>query len=104
MYDGKKKTILAETDWGHYKEELLEEFLARKGAIYNRNEIDDGDASYNENKEQQQFPEGSASSCKKIVSAILLLKLINDFVVCKHKKQCSGTLLVAEDVIHGFGN
>ena len=26
------------------------------------------------------------------------------FAVCKHQKHCSGTLLLAEDVSHGFGN
>ena len=34
---------------------------------------------YNENNEQQQLPESSANSCYKIVSPILLQKLINDF-------------------------
>ena len=42
--------------------------------------------SYNENK---QLPEGFANSCYKLVSPILLQKLINDFAVCKHY---SGTL------------
>ena len=42
----------------------------------------------------------------KIASPILqiLQKLINDFAVCKHQKQCSRTLLLAEVVFHGFGN
>ena len=56
---------------------------------------------YNENNEQQQLPEGFANSCYKIVSTILLQKLINDFAVCKHS---NGTLLLVEDVSHGFGN
>ena len=53
----------------------------------------------NENNEQQQLPEGFANSCYKIVSPILLQKLINDFAVCKHY---SGTLLLVENVSHGF--
>ena len=104
MYAVKKRQNLAETDRGHYKEELLEEFLDDKGAFYNHNESDNDDASYNAHKEQQQLQEGSASSCNKIVSPVLLQKLINVFAVCKHQKQCSGTLLLAENVIHGFGN
>ena len=53
----------------------------------------------NENNEQQQLPEGFTNICYKIVSPILLQKLINNFAVCKHY---SGTLLLAEDVSHGF--
>ena len=44
---------------------------------------------YHENNEQQQLREGFVTSCYKIVSPILLQKLINDFAVCKHY---SGTL------------
>ena len=91
----KRRKNLAETDRGYYKEELLEEFLDSKAAFYNRNESDNGDVSYNKNNEQQQLPEGSVSSCNKIV---------NGFAVCKDQKQSNGTLLLAEDVIHGFGN
>ena len=57
--------------------------------------------SYNENNEQQQLSECFANSCYKIVSPILLQKLINDFGVCRHY---SGTLLLVEDVSHGFRN
>ena len=53
----------------------------------------------NENNEHQQLSEGCANSCYKIVSAILLQNLINDYAVCKHY---SGTLLPVEDVSHGF--
>ena len=56
---------------------------------------------YNENNEQQQLREGFANNCYKIVSPILLQKLINSFAVCK---QYSQTLLLVEDVSHGFGN
>ena len=49
----------------------------------------------------KQLPEGFVNSCYKIVSPILLQELINDFIVCKH---CDGTLLLVEDVNHGFGN
>ena len=100
----KRGQNLAETDRGYYREELLEEFLDGKGAFYNRNESDNDNASYNEHNEQQQLQEGSASRCNEIVSPVLLQKLINVFAVCKHQKQCSGTLLLAENVIHGFGN
>ena len=41
----------------------------------------------------------SSSSYYKIVSTILLQKLINDFAVCKHY---SGTCLLVEDFSHGF--
>ena len=101
----KRRQNLAETDRGsHYKEQWKEEFLDRKIAFYNSNESDYDDESYNENNEQHQSQEGFASSCYKIVLPILLQKLINDFAVCKHQKHCWGTLLVAEDESHGFGN
>ena len=54
----------------------------------------------NENNEQQQLTGGFANNYK-IVSLILLQKLINDFAVCKHY---SGTLLLFKDVSHGFWN
>ena len=86
------------------KLERLEEFLDSKGAFYNGNESDNDDESYNENNEQHQLLEGFANSCYKIVSPILLQKLIADFTVCKHQKHCSGTLLLVEVVSHDFGN
>ena len=96
----KRRQNLAETDRGsYYKEEWLEEFLDSKGAFYNGNESDNDDESYNENNEQQQLPEPFANSCYKIVSPILLQKLINDFAICKHY---SGTHLLVKDVSHGF--
>ena len=52
-----------------------------------------------ENNEQQQLLEGFANSSYKIVSPILLQKLINNFSVCKHY---SKTHLPGEDVSHGF--
>ena len=59
---------IAETGRGsYYKEKWLEEPLDSKGAFYNGNESDNDDESYHENNEQQQFPEGFASSCYKIV-------------------------------------
>ena len=70
----------------------MEEFLDGKDAFYNGNENDDSDyddENYNENNEQHQLPECFANSCCRIVSSILLQKLINDFAVCKH---FSGTL------------
>ena len=74
----KRQQNLAETDRGsYYKEEWLEEYLDSKGAFYNGNESDNNDESYNENNEQQQLPEGFTNSCYKIVSPILLQKLIN---------------------------
>ena len=56
---------------------------------------------WNEHNEQEQLPEGFANSCYKIVSQILVEKLINDFGVCKHY---SGTFLLVEDDGHGFWN
>ena len=58
---------------------MVRRILDSKGAFYNGNESDDNDESYNENNEQQQLPEGFTNSCYKIVSPILLQKLINDF-------------------------
>ena len=56
-----------------------------------------------ENNEKQQLSEGFANSYYKIVSPILLQKIINNFSIYKH---CSGTLLIVEDVTsnHGIGN
>ena len=54
-----KRQNLDETDRGsYYKEERLEEFLDSKGEIYNGNQSDNDDESYNENNEQQQLQEG----------------------------------------------
>ena len=82
--------------------EKLQQFLDNKGAFYNGNDSDN--ENYNENNEQQQLPEGFVNSCYKIVSPILLQKLINDFGICKHQKHFSGTLLLFEDVSHGIEN
>ena len=65
----------------YYKEEWLGEPLDSKGAFYNGSQGDNNDESYNENNEQQQLPEGFANSCYKIVSPVLLQKLINNFAV-----------------------
>ena len=101
IHAGKKRQNLAETDRNHItKEEWSETFLDSKGVFCNGNESDNHE-SYNENNEQQQLPKGFANSCYKIVSLILLQKLINNFVVCKHS---SRTLLLAEVVSHGLGN
>ena len=97
----KRRQNLAETGKGsHCKEEWLEQFLGSKGAFYNGNESNNNNESCNENNEQQQLPEGFANStCYKIVSPSLVQTLISDFAVCKHY---SGTLLLVEDVSHGF--
>ena len=100
----KRRQNLPEADRESYydKEEWLEEFLDGKGAFYNGSESDDSendDGNYNEN-DQQQLAEGFANSCYKIVSPIPLLELTTNFAVCKH---CSGTLLLVENVNHGFG-
>ena len=93
----KTRQNLAERDKGsHYKEEWLEEILDSKGAFYNGSESDN-----DENNEHQQLLECFANSYYKIVSPILLQKLINDCALCKHY---SGTVLLVEDVSHGFGN
>ena len=58
-----KRQNLDETDRGsYYKEERLEEFLDSKGEIYNGNQSDNDDESYNENNEQQQLQEGFVNS------------------------------------------
>ena len=99
IYAVKKKAKFSCNKQGiNYKEEWLEEFLGSKGTFYNGEESDNDDESYYENNEQQQLPEGFVNSCCRIVSSILLQKLINDFAVCKHKKHFSGTLLLAVDV------
>ena len=54
---------------------------------------------WNEHNEQQQLPEVFANSYYKIVSPILVQKLITNFAVCKHY---SGALLLVEDVCDGF--
>ena len=82
----------------------LQEIFDSKRAFYNVNESDNDDENYNENNEQQQLPEGFANNYYKIVTLILLQKLINDFTVCKHQKHCSRALLLAEDVNHSSGN
>ena len=60
---------------------------------------DNDDESYNRNK--QQLPKSFAISCCKIVSLILLQKLIHNFAVCKH---CIRTLLLVGGLSHGFGS
>ena len=88
------------------KEEWLEEFLHGKGALYNGSESDDSDNdgdNHNENNDQQQLPEGFANSCYKIVSPILPPELISNFAVCKGCScYCSGPLLLAVNLSHGF--
>ena len=97
-----RRENFAETGRGsYYKEEWLEKFLDSKSVFCNGNESDNDDDSYTKNDDQQQLPKGFDNSCHKIVSLILLQKLINDFPVCKH---CSRTLLLVEDLSHGFGN
>ena len=98
----KRRQNLTETGRESYcKEKWLEKLLHSKGAFYNGNQSDNDDESYNKNNKQQQLSKDFPNSCYKIVSLILLQKLINDFVICKH---CSRTLLLVEDVSHGFGN
>ena len=58
-----------------YKEERLEE-LGSKGEFYNVSESDNHYEGCNENNKQQQLPDGFVNSCYKIVSPILLQKLI----------------------------
>ena len=73
IYTGKKKTKFSWNRQGsYYKEEWLEQFLDSKGPVYNGNESDNNDGSYNENNEQQWLQEAFANSCCKIVSPILL--------------------------------
>ena len=57
--------------------------------------------SYNENIKQQWLSQEFANIPYKIVSPVLLQKLINDFAVCKH---CSGTFVEGVTSSHGFRN
>ena len=99
----KRRRNLVEIDRvSYYKEEWLEEFSDSKGAFYDGNESDNADQSYDENNEQQELPEGFGNGCYKIVSPILLQKLINDFAVCEHQKHCTETLSLVEDISHSF--
>ena len=66
---------------------------------YKIKSADSDNETYNENNDQQQLPEGFANSCYKKAGPLILLKVISNFAV---GKQCSGTLLVVEDVSHGF--
>ena len=61
---------------------------------------DNNDESYNENIEQQQLTEGFAINCYKIISPILLQKLVNDLMILNDFK----ILLLVEDVSQNFGN
>ena len=54
--------------------------------------------SYNENNKQQQLLEDFVNSCNKMFHQFFYKKLINNFVVCKHQKHFSGTLVLVEDV------
>ena len=91
---------LAEIDRGSYynQEEWLEEFLDMIMIMIMIMMI----RVINEFNEQEQLSEGFTNNCCKIVSPVLLKKLIRNFIVCK---QCSGTLLLAEYVAssHVFG-
>ena len=78
-------------------------FFDSKGAFYNGNESDN-DEDFYENNGRQQWPAGFVNSCYKLVTPILLQKLMNDFSVCKHQKHCSRTLLLAEELIDNLGN
>ena len=81
---------------------MVRRILDGKSAFYNGSESDGSntdDENYNENNDQQQLPEGFSKCCNKIFLPILL-ELYRNFAICKH---CSGTLLLLEDVSHGFG-
>ena len=80
MPDGRKRILSPFTGHkkqkgrGSYqKEEQLEQFLDGQCAFYNGNESDN-----DENNEQQWLLEGFVNSCYKIVSPILLQKLITN--------------------------
>ena len=73
---------------------MVRRILDSKGAFYKGTESDNNDESYNENNEQQQLREAFANSCYKIVSPVLLQKLINDFAVCKHYSPIRLTSLI----------
>ena len=70
---------------------------------YKIKSADSDNETYNENNDQQQLPEGFANSCYKIVSPILPPELISNFAVCKGCScYCSGPLLLAVNLSHGF--
>ena len=82
--------------------EWFKEFFDGKGAFYNGNESNDsGNNNENYKNNEQQQLSGFPNSCYKIVSPVLLQKLINNFAIWDHY---SGTLLLVEDVSQGFGN
>ena len=64
---------------------MVDTFLDSESAFYNVDETDNDDESCNENNGQQQLPEGFANSCYKIVTSILLQKLISDFASANTK-------------------
>ena len=102
IYAGKKKTKFSWNRQGIiFQRGIVRRFLDIKGAFYNGNESDNDNESNDGNNEQQQLPEGFANSCYKIVSPILLRKLIDTFAISKH---CNETPLLVEDVSHGFRN
>ena len=64
---------------------MVDTFLDSESSFYNVDETDNDDESCNENNGQQQLPEGFANSCYKIVTSILLQKLISDFASANTK-------------------
>ena len=77
-----------------------------KGIFYNNGDCDsetyDNESSSDVDDEQEEVCKSFNNNSLKIVSSLLLQKLINDFAVCKH---CGGKILPCEDMVssHGFG-
>ena len=80
---------------------MIQRFFEGKGAFYNGNESNDSGNNENYKNNEQQQLSGFPNSCYKIVSPVLLQKLINNFAIWDHYSE---TLLLVEDVSQGFGN
>ena len=99
---------IVDMDRGSYcnQEEWLEKILEDKGIFYNNGDCDsetyDNESSSDGNDEQEEACKSFNNNSLKIVSPLLLQKLINNFAVCQH---CGGKILPCEDMVssHGFG-
>ena len=86
------------------KEEWLEDFLYSKGAFYHLMKMTMMMRVIMKIRNSCSYRRVLLVVAAKTVSPILLQNLINDFAICKHQKHCSRTLLLVENVSHGFGN
>ena len=99
---------LANTDRGSFYNQgaWLEEFLEDKAIFYNNSNSDsetyDNESSSDDDDEQKEVCKSFNMNSLKIVSALLLQVVINNFAVCKH---CGGKHLLCKDIAssHSFG-